>query len=65
MTETTIRHLQARCLRNAAHLAGDRQDRRQYREQAAQIEAGQGVLGTPTTDQGGRPWQLSRSSASR
>jgi hypothetical protein len=49
MTHPTIRRLQARCLRNAAHLAGDRRERRRLRTEAARVAAGQGVL-TPTTE---------------
>lgn len=49
-TSPTIRHLQARCLRNAAQLAGDRRERRRLRAEAARVSAGQGVLVTPQCD---------------
>lgn len=51
MTSPTIRHLQARCLRNAAHLAGGRRERRRRRTEAARVQAGQGVLVTPQCDE--------------
>jgi hypothetical protein len=47
MTHPTIRRLQARCLRNAAHLAGGRREKRRLRTEAARVQAGQGVLTTP------------------
>jgi hypothetical protein len=47
MTTPETRRLQARCLRNAAHLAGDRRERRRLRTEAARVAAGQGVLVTP------------------
>jgi hypothetical protein len=53
MTSPTIRRLQARCLRNAAHLAGDRQEKRRLRAEAARVAAGQGVL--TTTPEGVEP----------
>jgi hypothetical protein len=49
MTTPETRRLQARCLRNAAHLAGDRRERRRLRTEAARVAAGQGVL-TPRDD---------------
>jgi hypothetical protein len=50
LTPAATLHLQARCLRNAAHLAGDRRERRRLRTEAARVAAGQGVL-TPTTEE--------------
>jgi hypothetical protein len=50
MTTPETRRLQARCLRNAAHLAGDRRERRRLRLEAARVAAGQGVLATPQCD---------------
>ena len=49
MTSPTIRHLQARCLHNAAGLARGRQEWRRLKTEAARVQAGQGVL-TPTTE---------------